>query len=370
MSKRERESYIQSSFLSKTPVEVTPRKTFFSLSGTRLGEFMNLENPNGWIAKHGLQFLLADKEKTLDQSQGISVHEGSYYYLLMAESPLPSGKDRFLHAQEVTNLHLPDRFPTANKKDFRRREMILTTQLPEIWLKEGEELDRDSLEKLFDIVHQNTIHPHPPNQPYLTKVGLDIKLDGVHRLKNLTRFSQEKLMPKILKSEHTLCELTIIQFYRGRWNIKVTSVADILIVSRSIREDNVPIWNYDLFDIKSGKRFSEKTKVYSDYLYQLWIMKRALERTSPSQIQEAISKKEALRIEPSTSPMETVQVNCYLIWPGEYLHPKETWELVELPDDKKAERKLYRCLTLYRQFKDGKLRKGLSSDREILLGRK
>jgi len=324
MSKREKEALVQSSFLSKTPV----------------------------------------------QSQGITVHEGSYFYLLMAQHPLPPGKDAFQHAQEVAELYLPDRFPTANKNNFQRREMILTNQLPEIWPKRGENFDEDSSKSLFNIVHQNTLYPHPPNQPHLTKVGLDIQLDGVHRLKNLTQFSQEKLIPKILKSEHTLCEFTIIQLYRGRWNIKVTSLADILIVSKSIREDGVPIWAYDLFDIKSGKKHSEQTKIYSDYLYQLWIMKRALERTTPDQIQEAVSKREALRIEASSSPVQTVQVNCHLIWPGEYLYPKETCELVELPNDKKVEKKLYQVLTIFRQFKDGKLRKGLSSDREILLGKK
>jgi len=370
MSKRERKSYTQFSFLTEKSVEIMPRKTFASLPGTRLGEFMNLENPSGWISKHGLQLLLAGKEKTPVQSQGISIHEGGYFYLLMAEHPLPPGKDAFQHAQEVAELHLSDRFPTTNKKNFQRREMIITSQLPEIWPKVGEDLDRNSTKKLFDIVHQNTLYPHPPNQPHLTKVGPDIAFDGVHCLRNLARFSQEDLLSRISDSEYTVCEFTMIQFFRSHWNIKVTSMADLLIVSRIMRKDGVPIWIYDLLDIKSGKRLSEQTKIYSDYLYQLWIMKRILERTSPDQIQEAITKREALRLETGNSPIETVRVNCYLVWPGEYWHPKETCELVNLPDDDETERKLYRVLTLYRKFKDGNSRKGLASNRELLFGKK
>jgi len=368
--KRGKESYTQSSFLTKTPVEVSPKKTFASLGGTRLGEFMELKNPAGWIAEHGLRFLLAGKEKSLVQSQGTSIHEGGYFYLLIAENPLPPGKDVFLHAQEVAKLHLPARFPTANKADLQRREMILTAHLPEVWPKVGEDLDGNSTKKLFDIVHQNTLYPHPPNQPHLTKVGPDITFDGVHCLRNLARFYREDLLSRISDSEYTVCEFTMIQFFRSLWNIKVTSMADLLIISKSVRGDGVPIWTYDLFDIKSGKRVYEQTKIYSDYLYQLWIMKRVLERTSPDQIQEAINKREALRLETGNSPIETVRVNCYLVWPGEYWHPKETCELVNLPDDDVTERKLYRCLTLYRQLKDGKLRKGLASNRELLLGKK
>lgn len=311
-------------------------------------------------------------KKNLHPKAKESASEGSYFYLFMAQYPLPPGKDAFLHAQEVAKLHLPERFPTTNKTDFQRREMILTSQLPEIWPKVGEGLDKNSLKKLYDIVHQNTLYPHPPNQPHLTKVGVDIELDGAHCLRNLTRFSQEELLPTIAKSEHAVCEFTIIQFFRRHWNIKVTSMADLLIVSKSVREDGVPFWTYNLLDIKSGKRVFEtgQRKIYFDYLYQLWIMKRALERTSPDQIQEAITKREALRIEAADSPIETVQVNCHLVWPGEYLYPDLTCELVDLPDDKKAKKKLYQCLTLYRKFKDGKLRKGLSSNRELLLGEK
>lgn len=372
MPKREREPYSQVSFLTKTPEQIATKKTFVSLPGTRLAEFINLKNPIGWILKHELIFQLAGKEKSPSQNLGISIHESGYFHLLMAQYPLPPGKDPYLHVQEVAKLYLPDRFPTANTIDSRKREVILTTYLPEIWPKVGENLDKNSLKKLFDIVRQDTLYPHPPNQPHLIKVGPDVELDGIHRLRNLAQFSQENLLPRILKSEYALCEFSIIQFFRGRWKVKVTSMADLLIVSKSIRGDGVPIWTYDLFDIKSGKKLSKKDqkKLYHDNLYQLWIMKRALERATPEQIQKAISKREALRIETADSPLETVQVNGYFIWPGEYWHPEETCELAELPDDKKTGKKLFRVLSLYRKFKDGKLRKGFSSNRELLLGKK
>lgn len=367
----ETSSYTQFSFLPEASVEIVPQKTFISLSATRLAQFMKLENPVGWIVEQDLAFLLAGKEKSPSQARGISIHEGGYFYLLMAQHPLPPGKDAFLHTQEIAQQYLPNRFPTANNTDLERRKMILTQYLPEIWPKVGESFDKESVKKLFDIVHQNTLYPHPPNQPHLTKFGTDIELDSFHCLKNLVRFSQAELLPRIAKSEYTLCEFTIIQFFRNRWNIKVTSMADLLIVSRSIREDGVPVWTYDLFDIKSGRVLkTTQKKSYLELQYQLWLMKRALERTTPEQIQEATNKKEALHLSHLVSPLETVRVNCHLIWPAEYLYPEFTCELVDLPDEKKAEKKLYQVLTLCRQFRDGKLRKGLSSDRELLFGEK
>jgi hypothetical protein len=373
----ENSTYLQDSFLEdekkdkKKAVE-SPRKKFISVGGKRLAHTMTLTHPGAWIKEESLLFSQTRREMGIKELTGISLHEAAYLWMLMNQHPLSEETDPFNHAQTVATHFLPSLFPSTNKADFARREMILTRYLPEFWPKENQETDLEALNQIFALVHQKTHYPHPTDQPRLEIFDLPLQSNGPFLLSNLVRFAQESLSKKIGEDTHLLCEQTFIHYFRDQLKIKVISRADILIVTQATLMKGVPLFAYDLLDIKSGKRPAPESTEYQQHLYQLWLMKRALMRTSLSQIEIAIKQKKAVIVNNADAPLGNLVINCYLVWPNLRPFNEDLFEMVSFSEkeEKATEDRLYRALNLYRQFHDGKLGKGLSSNRDFLLRKK